>query len=129
MTRQVIATKDAPAAIGTYSQGIKAGQTIYLSGQLGLDPTSGNLRADVDQQIDQAFTNMRAVATAAGASLDDAVKLTLFLTDLSHFAKVNETMARYFKQPYPARSTVQVAALPKGAVFEAEAILVTAAER
>ena len=128
MTRQAIATKDAPAAIGTYSQGIKAGRTVYLSGQLGLDPASGNLHAAVDEQIDQAFRNLRAVAQAAGASLDDAVKLTLFLTDLSHFAKVNETMARYFKEPYPARSTVQVAALPKGAVFEAEAILVTGSE-
>ena len=126
MTRQAIATTQAPSAIGTYSQGIKAGQTIYLSGQLGLDPASGNLHADVEKQIDQAFQNMRAVATAAGASLGDAVKLTLFLTDLGHFAKVNETMARYFMQPYPARSTVQVSALPKGAVFEAEAILVVA---
>ena len=127
MSRQAIATTHAPAAIGTYSQGIKAGHTIYLSGQLGLDPASGNLHSDIEKQIDQAFQNMRAVATAAGASLDDAVKLTLFLTDLGHFAKVNETMARYFKQPYPARSTVQVAALPKGAVFEAEAILVVTA--
>jgi reactive intermediate/imine deaminase len=126
--RQAVATDEAPAAIGTYSQGIKSGQTIYLSGQLGLDPTSGNLHAGVAAQIDQAFRNMRAVATAAGASLDDAVKLTLFLTDLSHFAMVNDTMSRYFTQPYPARSTVQVAALPKGAIFEAEAILVTAAE-
>jgi reactive intermediate/imine deaminase len=128
MKRTAVATKDAPGAIGTYSQGIRAGSTIYLSGQLGLDPTSGNLRDAVDQQIDQAFRNLRAVASAAGASLDDAVKLTLFLTDLSHFSIVNETMARYFKQPYPARSTVQVAALPKGAVFEAEAILVTGSE-
>ena len=126
MSRQAIATAQAPAALGTYSQGIKAGQTIYLSGQLGLEPASGTLYPDVEKQIDQAFQNLREVATAAGASLDDAVKLTLFLTDLTHFAKVNETMARYFKQPYPARSTVQVAALPKGAVFEAEAILVVA---
>ena len=126
MTRQAIATPNAPAALGTYSQGIKAGQTIYLSGQLGLDPANGNLYPDIDRQIDQAFQNLRAVATTAGASLDDAVKLTLFLTDLAHFAKVNETMARYFTQPYPARSTVQVSALPKGASFEADAILVTA---
>ena len=126
MTRQAIATLNAPAALGTYSQGIKAGQTIYLSGQLGLDPANGNLYPDIDRQIDQAFQNLRAVATTAGASLDDAVKLTLFLTDLAHFAKVNETMARYFTQPYPARSTVQVSALPKGASFEADAILVTA---
>lgn len=126
MIRQAIATSNAPAALGTYSQGINAGQTIYLSGQLGLDPATGNLYSDIDRQIDQAFQNLRAVATSAGASLDDAVKLTLFLTDLAHFAKVNETMARYFTQPYPARSTVQVSALPKGAAFEADAILVTA---
>ena len=126
MIRQAIATSNAPAALGTYSQGINAGQTIYLSGQLGLDPATGNLYSDIDRQIDQAFQNLRAVATSAGASLDNAVKLTLFLTDLAHFAKVNETMARYFTQPYPARSTVQVSALPKGAAFEADAILVTA---
>ena len=124
MTRQAISTPQAPAALGTYSQGIKVGQTVYLSGQLGLDPGTGNLHPGIEMQIDQAFKNLRAVATAAGASLDDAVKLTLFLTDLANFAKVNETMARYFKQPYPARSTVQVSALPKGAGFEAEAILV-----
>ncbi|MBK8739718.1 MAG: RidA family protein [Betaproteobacteria bacterium] len=124
MAKQAIHTSAAPAALGTYSQGIRAGQTIYLSGQLGLDPVTGNLREDIDAQIDQAFLNLRAVAEAGGATLDDAVKLTLFLTDLGNFAKVNETMARYFTQPFPARATVQVSALPKGAGFEVEAVVV-----
>ena len=97
---------------------------MYLSGQLGLDPPTGTLRDTIDAQIEQAFQNLRAVATAAGASLDDVVKLTLFLTDLANFSKVNETMARHFREPYPARSTVQVSALPKGAAFEVEAIVV-----
>lgn len=124
MAKQAIHTSAAPAAIGTYSQGIRAGQTIYLSGQLGLDPATGNLREGIDAQIDQAFLNLRAVAEAGGATLDDAVKLTLYLTDLGNFAKVNETMARYFTQPFPARATVQVSALPKGAGFEVEAVVV-----
>ena len=124
MAKQAIHTSAAPAAIGTYSQGIRAGQTIYLSGQLGLDPATGNLREGIDAQIDQAFQNLRAVAQAGGATLDDAVKLTLYLTDLGNFAKVNETMARYFTQPFPARATVQVSALPKGAGFEVEAVVV-----
>jgi reactive intermediate/imine deaminase len=104
------------------SQGIWAGQTIYLPGS-GLDPATGNLREGIDAQIDQA-QNLRAVAQAGGATLDDAVKLTLFLTDLANFGKVNETMARYFTQPFPARATVQVSALPKGAGFEVEAVVV-----
>lgn len=124
MTRQPIQTSAAPAALGPYSQGIRAGKTVYLSGQLGLDPATGDLRTTIDAQIDQAFLNLRAVATAAEASLDDAVKLTLFLTDLTNFSKVNETMVRYFHEPFPARSTVQVAALPKGAGFEVEAVIV-----
>ena len=124
MAKQAINTSAAPAALGTYSQGIRAGQTLYLSGQLGLDPATGNLRDTIDAQIDQAFQNLRAVAVAAGTSLDDAVKLTLFLTDLANFAKVNATMARYFNEPYPARATVQVSALPKGAGFEVEAVVV-----
>lgn len=124
MAKQAIHTSAAPAALGTYSQGIRAGQTVYLSGQLGLDPATGNLRDTIDAQIEQAFQNLRAVAVAAGASLDDAVKLTLFLTDLANFSKVNETMARYFKEPFPARATVQVSALPKGAGFEVEAVVV-----
>jgi reactive intermediate/imine deaminase len=124
MAKHMINTVAAPAALGTYSQGIRAGDTLYLSGQLGLDPATGNLRETIDAQIEQAFQNLRAVATAAGASLDDIVKLTLFLTDLANFAKVNETMARHFREPYPARSTVQVSALPKSAGFEVEAIVV-----
>ena len=124
MARQPIQTSAAPAALGPYSQGIRAGNTVYLSGQLGLDPATGDLRPTIDAQIDQAFLNLRAVATAADASLDDAVKLTLFLTDLTNFSKVNETMERYFHEPFPARSTVQVAALPKGAGFEVEAVIV-----
>lgn len=124
MAKQAIHTSAAPAALGTYSQGIRAGQTVYLSGQLGLDPATGNLRDTIEAQIEQAFQNLRAVAVAAGGSLDDAVKLTLFLTDLANFGKVNETMTRYFTQPFPARSTVQVSALPKGAGFEVEAVVV-----
>ncbi len=123
MSRQVIQTPNAPAAIGTYSQAVRVGQTVYLSGQIGLDPATGNLRDGVDAQIDQAFANMRAVITAAGGTTADVAKLTLFLTDLAHFGKVNETMARYFSTPYPARSTVEVAGLPKGAAFEVEAIV------
>jgi reactive intermediate/imine deaminase len=124
MAKHMIHTAAAPAALGTYSQGIRAGDTLYLSGQLGLDPVTGNLRDTIDQQIEQAFQNLRAVATSAGASLEDVVKLTLFLTDLGNFAKVNETMSKLFREPYPARSTVQVSALPKGAGFEVEAIVV-----
>jgi reactive intermediate/imine deaminase len=123
MAKHMIHTPSAPAALGTYSQGIRAGGTLYLSGQIGLDPQTGNLAPSVEAQIEQAFSNLSAVATAAGATLDDAVKLTLFLTDLAHFAKVNEIMARHFREPFPARSTVQVSALPKGAAFEVEAIV------
>ena len=124
MTRSTIATTDAPAAIGTYSQAVRAGQTIFMSGQLGLDPVSMQLRGGIDQQIRQVFDNMRAVATAAGVTLDDAVKITVYLTDLAHFAKFNEVMATYLCEPYPARAVVGVAALPRGALVEADAILV-----
>ncbi len=124
MTRTVIATKDAPAAIGPYSQAIRAGDTVYLSGQIGLDPTSGILVEGIEAQTHQVFLNLRAVAEAAGGSLDDFVKLTLLLADLGDFAKVNELMASYFKAPYPARATYEVAALPRGARIEVEAILV-----
>ena len=124
MSRQAIQTPAAPAALGTYSQAIRAGNQLYLSGQLGLDPATGQLRDGIEAQITQAFTNLKTVAQAAGGSLDQAVKLSLFLTDLAHFPKVNEIMATFFAQPYPARSTVGVASLPKGALFEADAILV-----
>lgn len=124
MTRQIIQTSAAPAAIGTYSQAVRVGQTLYLSGQIGLDPKTGELRDTAEAQIEQAFANVGAVIKAAGATLADVAKLTLFLTDLAHFGKVNEAMARHFAAPYPARSTVQVAALPKGAAFEVEALVV-----
>jgi reactive intermediate/imine deaminase len=126
MSKTVIHSKSAPAAIGPYSQGIRAGDTVYLSGQIGLEPASGNLVEGVEAQAHQVLKNLRAVAQAAGGELDDIVKLTLLLADLADFAKVNEIMATYFKPPYPARATYQVAALPKGARVEVEAILVRA---
>jgi len=122
--RSTIATTSAPAAIGTYSQAVRAGDTLYLSGQIGLDPQTGQLVDGIERQIHRVFTNLRAVAEAAGSSLADAVKLTVYLTDLAHFARVNEIMAGYFDEPYPARAAVGVAALPRGALVEAEAILV-----
>jgi reactive intermediate/imine deaminase len=118
-----VQTRDAPQAIGTYSQAIRAGATIYLSGQIGLDPATMQLVEGIDQQIHRVFRNLQAVATAAGANLDDAVKLTVFLTDLAHFAKLNEIMAQYLAQPYPARSAVGVSQLPRGALVEIEATL------
>lgn len=124
MSRSVISTTTAPAAIGTYSQAVKAGDTVYISGQIGLDPASMEMREGFDAQTEQVFRNLKAVAEAAGGSLADAVKLTIYLTDLSNFAKVNEVMASYFAQPYPARAAVGVKELPKGAVVEADAILV-----
>ncbi len=124
MTRSTISTVDAPAAIGTYSKAIRAGNTLYLSGQIGLDPTTGQLVEGIENQIDRVFANLKAVAEAGGGSLADAVKLTVYLTDLSHFARVNEIMTRYFDKPYPARAAVGVVALPRGALVEADAILV-----
>ncbi len=125
MTRQVIKTNQAPQAIGTYSQAVKVGPTVYLSGQIPLDPQTmelvdGNMRA----QITRVFDNLKAVAGAAGGSLADVVKLTVYLTDLSHFALINEVMASYFNEPFPARAAIGVAALPKGAGVEMDAILV-----
>lgn len=124
MSTEVIHTKNAPAAIGPYSQAIRAGNTVYLSGQIGLEPATGNLREGVEAQTRQALANLKAVAEAAGGSVDGIVKLTLLLADLADFAKVNEIMASYFKPPYPARATYQVAALPKAARVEIEGILV-----
>jgi reactive intermediate/imine deaminase len=124
MTKDVIKTTDAPAALGPYSQAVRAGQTVYLSGQLGLDPSTGNLVDGVEAQAHQVFRNLAAVARAAGGGLDDIVKLTILMADLADFAKVNEIMASYFKQPYPARATYQVAALPKAALIEIEGIAV-----
>lgn len=124
MARTIISTAGAPAAIGTYSQAVKVGDTVYLSGQIGLDPQSGQLVDGIDAQIVRVFDNLKAVAEAAGGSLADVVKLNVFLTDLGNFAKVNETMAKYFQQPYPARAAVGVASLPRGALVEADAVMV-----
>ncbi|HTI46958.1 MAG TPA: RidA family protein [Casimicrobiaceae bacterium] len=124
MKRQAIQTADAPAAIGPYSQAISAGSTLYLSGQIGLDPATMQIVDGIEAQTHQVFRNLRAVATAAGATLADVTKLTILLADLGDFAKVNEIMATYFKAPYPARSTYQVAALPRGGRIEVEAIAV-----
>jgi len=125
MPRQIVATTDAPAAIGPYSQAVRVGDTVWLSGQIPLDPATGQLVAgDFPAQVEQAFANLAAVAQAAGGALDQVVKLTLFLTDLGQFGTVNEIMQRHFRAPYPARSTVGVASLPRGAQFEVEAVLV-----
>ena len=126
MPKQAIHSKHAPAALGPYSQGVRAGNTVYLSGQLGLDPATGNLVEGIDAQTHQVFKNLRAVAQAAGGELDGIVKLTILLADLADFAKVNEIMATYFKPPFPARATYQVAAIPKAARLEVEAILALA---
>ena len=126
MTKQIIQTTDAPQAIGTYSQAVRTGNTVYLSGQIGLDPTTMQLAEGIDAQIVRVFDNLKAVATAAGGSLDNTVKLNVYLTDLNHFTRVNETMATYFTQPYPARAAVGVAQLPRGALVEMDAVLVTA---
>ena len=123
MGKQAIHSKHAPAAIGPYSQAIRVGDTIYMSGQIGFDPATGSLVEGIDAQAHQVFKNLRAVAQAAGGELDDIVKLTLLLADLGDFNKVNEIMASYFKEPYPARATYQVAALPRGARIEVEAIM------
>lgn len=124
MNRKIISTPAAPAAIGTYSQAVQAGNTVYLSGQIGLDPATMQMVEGIDAQIVRVFENLKAVATAAGATLDDAVRITIYLTDLAHFARVNETMARYFNAPYPARAAVGVKELPRGALVEADAVLV-----
>lgn len=123
MSKTTIATPHAPAAIGTYSQAVKVGDTVYISGQIGLDPQSMQMVDGIDAQIVRVFENLKAVAEAAGGSLADTVKLNVFLTDLGNFAKVNETMAKYFSEPYPARAAVGVASLPRGALVEADAVL------
>jgi reactive intermediate/imine deaminase len=124
MTKHPISSPDAPAALGPYSQAIRAGHTVYLSGQLGLDPATGILVEGIEAQTHQVFLNLRAVAAAAGGSLDDMVKLSILMQDLGDFAKVNEIMSSYFKKPYPARATYQVAALPRAALIEIEGVLV-----
>ena len=129
MSRQAIHSAAAPAAIGPYSQAIRVGDTVYLSGQIGLDPATGNLREGTEAQARQVFANLKAVAAAAGGTLDDMAKVTLLLVDMGDFAQVNEIMASFFTQPYPARATYQVAALPKGARVEVEGVLVLHGER
>jgi reactive intermediate/imine deaminase len=125
MSLHAIASDLAPAAIGPYSQAIRAGNTVYLSGQIPLDPVTGEIvGGDIETQAVRVFDNLKAVAEAAGGSLAQAVKLTVYLIDLTHFATVNTVMARYFETPYPARATLGVAALPRGAAVEADAILV-----
>lgn len=124
MTKSVIHSDKAPAAIGTYSQAIKAGNTVYMSGQIPLDPATMELVDGFEAQTVQVFENLKSVAEAAGGSFKDIVKLNIFLTDLGNFATVNEVMGRYFQQPYPARAAIGVAALPKGSQVEMDAILV-----
>ena len=126
MTKQAISTKDAPQAIGTYSQAVQSGGTIYLSGQIGLDPVTMQVAEGFDAQAHRVFANLQAVAAGCGASLDDVVKVTVFLTDLANFARLNEVMAQYFRPPFPARSAVGVSQLPRGALVEIDAILVKA---
>ncbi len=127
MSREIISTEAAPAAIGTYSQAVRVGDTVYLSGQIPLDPASGALvEGEFADQVRRVFDNLSAVAQAAGGELSDVAKLNIYLVDLAHFPVVNEVMAEYFDQPYPARAAVGVAALPKGAAVEADAIMVLA---
>ena len=124
MPRQPIQTDRAPAAIGPYSQAVRAGQTVFLSGQIPLDPATGEVVAgDIEAQTRRAFDNLKAVCETAGGSLDDVQRLGLYLTDLSQFAAVNAVMSEYFTAPYPARSTIEVSGLPKGVMFEVDAIL------
>ena len=124
MTREIIQTENAPQAIGTYSQAVKLDNTVYISGQIPLIPeTMEIIDGDMESQITRVFDNLNAVAVAAGGSLKDTVKLNIFLTDLSHFPLVNEVMARYFEQPYPARAAIGVAALPKDVGVEMDAVL------
>ena len=121
--KQPIHTAAAPQAIGTYSQAVHCGDSVYLSGQIGLDPATMQLVEGIDAQIHRVFQNLKIVARAAGSTLDHAVKVTVYLKDLAHFARVNEIMATYFDQPYPARSAIGVANLPRGALVEIDAIL------
>ena len=125
MKKQIITTVDAPAAIGTYSQAVKVGDTVYLSGQIPLEPgTMAMVDGKIEEQIHRVFKNLSAVCLAAGGSLNDIVKLNIYLLDLSCFATVNEIMAQYFEQPYPARAAVGVAELPKGSQVEMDAVMV-----
>ena len=124
MSKQIIATPAAPSAIGTYSQAVRVGNTIWVSGQIPLDPKTKELvSGGIEAQVRQTFQNLAAIVTAAKATLDDVVKVTIFLTDLSHFALVNTIMAEHFKEPYPARAAIGVASLPRGALVEVECIV------
>lgn len=123
MSRQVIHTDAAPKAIGTYSQAVRCGDTVYLAGQIGLDPATMQLANGIEAQVVRVFENLKAVAAAAGGTLGDAAKLTVYLTDLEYFALVNRVMAGYFTEPYPARAAVGVASLPRGALVEIDAVL------
>jgi len=124
MAKQIISTTDAPAAIGTYSQAVRVGNTIWVSGQIPLDPLTKELvSAQIEPQVRQTFANLRAIVGAAGARMDDVVKVTIFLIDLAHFALVNKVMAEYFPEPFPARAAVGVASLPRGAQVEVECII------
>ncbi|HET9700771.1 MAG TPA: RidA family protein [Burkholderiales bacterium] len=124
MTKTIIQTPQAPQAIGTYSQAVRAGSTVYLSGQIGLDPATMQMVEGIEAQIHRVFQNLKAVAEASGGGLGDVVKLNVFLTDLANFPRVNEIMAGYFREPYPARAAVGVSALPRGALVEADAVMV-----
>lgn len=124
MSKQTINTTQAPQAIGTYSQAVRTGDTVYLSGQIGLDPATMQLTQGIEAQVRRVFDNLKAVAEAAGGSLADVVKLNVYLTDLGDFALVNSIMAEYFTQPYPARAAVGVAALPRGALVEADGVMI-----
>lgn len=125
MSRSIVHTDEAPAAIGTYSQAVKVGNTVYLSGQIPLDPKTMTLVNDtIEAEIHQVFKNLRAVASAAGGTLADVVKLNIYLTDLGHFAKVNEIMSQYFQPPYPARAAIGIGSLPRGCRMEADGVLV-----
>lgn len=125
MSREIIHTELAPAAIGPYSQAVRSGNTVYLSGQVPLDPATGLIvEGDISVQARRAFDNLQAVCVAAGGSFDQVVRLGLYLTDLDNFAAVNAVMGDYFKAPYPARSTIEVSGLPRGAVFEVDAVMV-----
>lgn len=124
MPRTIISTADAPAAVGTYSQAVKVGTTVYVSGQIPLDPKTGQLvTSSMDAQIRRVFDNLKAIITASGGTFASVTKLNVFLTDLSHFALLNQIMAEYFEQPYPARAAIQVAGLPKGAAVEMDCVL------
>lgn len=126
MSKQIIHTVHAPQAIGTYSQAVRVsgGDTVYVSGQIGLDPVSMTMADSIENQIQQVFSNLKAVAAASGGSLNDIVKLSIFLTDLDHFALVNQIMATHFSEPYPARAAIGVKSLPKGALVEMDAVMV-----